>query len=233
MQKLSIKGIQGFSLTCQDPSDKVAQHTVLSVFKSVLSMQSVGCHGVSEQLMAAGATEEEVKKISHVMAQTVRTRETRIATAEPGPEAHSLPCEVGGSDEEFSNVMCIPGFSKMDTEGLKPSRGACQTPSQKKKSAKKQSRGACQTPSQKRANRKEEVCSLLRLGIWIQLIAVPFYRSLTRIGEVDNPGLAHATAKLFGEQFEAIGQRATNLTSKSEMELTPLLAQVGKCRSVQ
>ena len=38
-------------------SDQVAQHTVLSVFKSVLSMQSMGCHGVSEQLIAAGATE--------------------------------------------------------------------------------------------------------------------------------------------------------------------------------
>ena len=44
--------------------DQVAQHTVLSVFKSVLSMQSMGCHGVSEQLMAAGATEEDVRKIS-------------------------------------------------------------------------------------------------------------------------------------------------------------------------
>ena len=43
-------------------SDQVAQHTVLSSFKSVLSMQSMGCHGVSEQLMAAGATEEDVQK---------------------------------------------------------------------------------------------------------------------------------------------------------------------------
>ena len=61
-------------------SDQVAQHTVLSVFKSVLSMQSMRCHGVSEQLMAEGATEEDVQKISLVMAQTVRTLETGIAT---------------------------------------------------------------------------------------------------------------------------------------------------------
>ena len=97
------------------------------------------------------------------------------------------------------------------------------------------SRGACQTPSQKRGdwrrnpNRKEKVCSLLRLWIWTQLIAVPFHLALSRLGEADNPGPAHATAKLFGDQFEAIGPWTTNLTSKSEVELTPLLAQVGEC----
>ena len=58
------------------------------------------------------------------------------------------------------------------------------------------------------------------------------YLSLSRIGEADNPGPAHATTKLFGDQFEAIGQWARNLTSKSEMELTPLLAQFGKCRQM-
>ena len=42
-------------------SDKAAQQTILSVFKSVLSMQSMECHSVSGQLMAAGATEEDVK----------------------------------------------------------------------------------------------------------------------------------------------------------------------------
>ena len=48
---------------------------------------------------------------------------------------------------------------------------------------KKPSRGACQTPSQERgdwrrnANRKEEVCSLHRLWIWIQIIAVRFLLS--------------------------------------------------------
>ena len=64
-------GIQSFS----SPSnpDPGAQQTVLSVFKSVLSMQSMECHSVAEQLiMAAGATDEEVKKISQIMAQTVR-----------------------------------------------------------------------------------------------------------------------------------------------------------------
>ena len=78
-------------------------------------------------------------------------------------------------------------------------------------------------PSQNRgdwrrnANRKEKVCSLLRLWIWIQIIAVFFYLSLSRIVEADNPGHVLATAKLFAEQLEAIGQWATNLASKSEM----------------
>ena len=103
---------------------------------------------------------------------------------------------------------------------------------------KKPSRGVCQTPSQKRgdwrrnANRKEKVCSLLRLWMCIQIIAVFFHLSLSRIGEADNLGHVQATAKLFGVQFEALGQWAANLTSKSEMELTPLLAQVGKCRQM-
>ena len=51
------------------------------------------------------------------MAQTVRTLETGIATPELGAEAHSLPCEVVGSDAGFTNGICILGFSKMDTEG--------------------------------------------------------------------------------------------------------------------
>ena len=72
--------------------------------------------------------------------------------------------------------------------------------------------GACQTPSRKEAigeemqSRKEKVCSLLRLWIWTQLIAVPFYLAFSRIGEADRPEPAQSTAKLFGEQFEAIGQ---------------------------
>ena len=140
--------------------------------------------------MSAGATEDDVKKISQVVAQTVRKLETGNAAPEPGPETHSLPCEVVGSDEEFSNGVCVPGFSKMDTEG----QGVIKR---------------SQTPSQKRgdwrrnANRKEKVCSLLRLWIWTKINAVTFYLALSRIGEADNPGLAHATAKLFGDPFRS------------------------------
>ena len=39
-----------------------------------------------------------------------------------------------------------------------------------------------------------------------------FFLALSRIGEADDPGPACATAKLFGAQFDAIGQWAANLT---------------------
>ena len=79
--------------TTGSTTDQAAQQTVLSVFKSVLSMQSMGCHSVSEQLMSAGATDENAKKISQIMAQTVL--KAGSTSPEPGLEAHSLPCEVG------------------------------------------------------------------------------------------------------------------------------------------
>ena len=175
-------------------------------------MESVGCHGVSEQFMAAGATEEDVKKIIQVMAQTVPLNlvQRRIASrAKWWARTKSSPMTYAYLDA-----------AKWTPKDKKPSRGACQTPSQK--------RGDWR----RNANRKEKVCGLLLFWIWTQLIAVTFYLALSRIGEADNPGPAHATAKLFGDQFEAIGQWATNLTSKNEVELTPLLAQVGECRQM-
>ena len=55
-------------------SDKAAQQTIFSVFQSVLSVRSMECHSV-EQLMAAGATEEDVKKVSQILAHNAsRTR---------------------------------------------------------------------------------------------------------------------------------------------------------------
>ena len=82
------------------------------------------------------------------------------------------------------------------------------------------------------ANRKEKVCNLLRHWDWTQFFPVTFYLALFRIGEADNPGPEYATAKLFGDHFEAIGQWTTNLTSKSEVELTPFFAQVRECRQM-
>ena len=71
-------------------SDKAAQQTILSVFESVLAMQSKGCNSVSEQLMAAGASEEEVEKVSRITAHTVRQFEAEASLPGPGPEARSL-----------------------------------------------------------------------------------------------------------------------------------------------
>ena len=67
----------------------------------------------------AGATDEDLKEISQNMAQTVWQLEAGSVPLEPGLEANSLPCEVVGSDEEFSTGECVPGFSNMDIEGQK------------------------------------------------------------------------------------------------------------------
>ena len=114
MQKLSIKEIQGFSLTRQDPPLIKLHNTPFSQCSNPFSR----CKAWGATVFRNSSwTEEDVKKISQVMAQIVRTLEAGIATLAPGPEAHSLPCEVVGSDEEFSSGICIFGFSKMDTVG--------------------------------------------------------------------------------------------------------------------
>ena len=74
--------------------------------------------------------------------------------------------------------------------------------------------------------------NLLCLWFWIRFIAVPFYLSLSRVSEAENPGPVCATAKLFGANYDAIGQWAQNLSSKTEVELEPLFAQVGECRQL-
>ena len=65
--------------------------------------------------MAAGATDEEVKKISQIMAQTVRKLEGGSTIPEPGIEVPKLACDVVVLDAELPS--CTPGFSSMDIEG--------------------------------------------------------------------------------------------------------------------
>ena len=74
--------------------------------------------------------------------------------------------------------------------------------------------------------------SLVCLWFWIRFIAVPFYLTLSRVGEAENPGPVCATAKLFGANYDAIGLWAQNLSNRSEVELEPLFAQVGECRQM-
>ena len=104
-------GIQ--SLSPPSNPDPDAQQTILSVFKSVLSMKNMRCHSVAEQLMAAGATDEEVKKISQIMAQTVRKLEGGSTIPEPGIEVLKPACDVLVLDAELPS--CIPGFSSVDS----------------------------------------------------------------------------------------------------------------------
>ena len=56
-------------------SDKAAQQSILSVFKSVLTMQILGCHSVLEQVMASGVTEDDVNRVSQILADTVQQLE--------------------------------------------------------------------------------------------------------------------------------------------------------------
>ena len=139
-KKLSIKEIQDFRITRQDPF-------LIKLHNKPFSL----CSNPFSRCRAWPwcATEDDVKKISQVMAQIIRKLENWNAP-DPGPEVHSILCEVVGSDEEFSNGICVFGTPR----AKKPSRGACQTPSQK--------RGDWR----RNANRKEKVGSLLRLWIW-------------------------------------------------------------------
>ena len=57
----------------------------------------------------------EVKKISQIMAQTVRKLEGGSPLPEPGIEALKPACDVVVLDAELPS--CIPGFSSMDIEG--------------------------------------------------------------------------------------------------------------------
>ena len=85
---------------------------------------------------------------------------------------------------------------------------------------------------QRNASKKRMSYNLICLWFWIRFIAVPFYLTLSRVGEAENPGPVCATAKLYGAKYDAIGQWAQNLSSKSEVELEPLFAQVGECRQL-
>ena len=80
-----------------------------------LSMQNMRCHSVAEQLMAAGATDEEVKNISQIVAQTARKLDGGSTLPESGIEALKPACDVVVLDAELPS--CIPGFSSMDIEG--------------------------------------------------------------------------------------------------------------------
>ena len=95
-------------------------------------MQNMGCHSVAEQLMAAGATDEEVKKISQIMAQTVRKLEGGSTIPEPGIEVPKPACDV------IVLPSCIPGFSSMDIEGQEAiKRSLSNAPTEKRRMAKK------------------------------------------------------------------------------------------------
>ena len=221
-KKLSIKEIQGFSLTCQDPSLIKLHNTPFSQ-----------CSNPFSRCKAWGATVFRNSSWQLARPRRMSRKSVRLWHRQRGnwrqgsrpvnlvPRRIVFPCEVVGSDEEFSNGVCMP---RIQQSGHRRTRNHQEEPV-KRHHTKEASGEEMQT-----GRRRFVACSVS--GKRIQIISVSFYLSLSRIGEADNPGPAHATAKLFGEQLEAIGQWATNLTSKSEMDLTPLLARVGKCRQM-
>ena len=213
MQKLSIKEIQGFSLARQDPFLIKLHNTPFSQ----CSNPFYRCKAWSATVFRNSSW--RLARLRRMSRKSAKLWHRQCGHWKQGLRPLNLvPRCIASRAKWWARMKSSPmEYAYLDSPKWTPKE-------------KKPSRGACQTPSRKRgdwrrnASRKEKVSSLLRLWIWIQLIAVPFYLALSRIGEADNPRPAHATTKLFGEQFEAIGQWATNLTSKSEMELTDKLS---------
>ena len=116
-KKLSIKEIQGSRLTRQDPFLIKLHNKPFSQCSNPFSRCKAWGATVFRNSSWRLARLRMPRKSVRLWQKTLRTLETGIAPSELGPEAHGLPCEVVGSDEEFSNGVCIPGFSKMDTEG--------------------------------------------------------------------------------------------------------------------
>ena len=127
-------------------SDKAAQQTILSRFKSVLAKQSKGCNSV----IAAGASEEEVKKVSHIMAHTVRQLEAllpnlaqklavsgaetfgeEVQTRQRGAVAYSVD-GFGLSSQQCFSTLLFPELEKRIILALFVQQQSCTTPSSMK-----------------------------------------------------------------------------------------------------
>ena len=90
-----------------------------------------GVHSVAEQLMAAGATDEEVKKTSQIMAQTVRKLEGESTIPEPGSKCPNrrVVWWYGRRAPFVHTSIQQHGYR---TKAKKPSRGVCRTQPQKR-----------------------------------------------------------------------------------------------------
>ena len=150
--------------------------------------------------MAAGATDEEVKKISQIMAQTVRKLEGGSNSPEPRIEVPKLRVKWWYWTQ--SSLRAYLDTAAWISKAKKPSRGVCRTQPQKR------------DVWQRNASKKRMSYNLIYLWFWIRFIAVPFYLTLSRVGEAENPGPVCATAKLFGAKYDAIGQWAQNFVQQ-------------------
>ena len=163
MKKTVNQGNPGFqSRVSGSISDQVAQHTVLSRCKA----RSATVFRNSSWRLA---------RLGRMSRKSARSWHRQCGHWKQGSRPLNLvPRRIASRAKWFSRMKSSPmenaylDSAKWTPKDEKPSRGACQTPSQKR------------SDWRRNASKKEKVCSLLRLWIWIQLIAVPFYLSLSR-----------------------------------------------------
>ena len=143
-KKLSVKGIQGFSLTCQDKSLIKLHNTPFSQ-----------CSNPFSRCKAWGVT--VFRNTPWRLAQPRRMSRKSVRLC---------PRRVVSRAKWWARTKSSPMYyayldsAKWTPKAKKPSRGVCQTPSQKR----------CDW--RRNASRKEKVCSLLRLWIWTHCSAL-------------------------------------------------------------
>ena len=187
MQKLSIKEFQGFSLTRRDPFLIKLHNTPFAQcsnpFSRCFAWGATVFRNCSWRLARLRRMSRKSARLWH--RQCVHWQQgLRLLNLLPRRSVSRAKWwfQMKSSPQEYAYL----DSAKWTSKDKMPPSGACQMPSRK--------RGDWR----RNASRKEKVCSLLLLWIWIHLIAVPFYLALSRIGETDNPGPACATAKLSG-----------------------------------
>ena len=168
--------------------------------------------------MAAGATEEDVKQISQVMAQRVRKMETGNAAPEPSRGAWS-PVRSGGLGRRVLQWSMRTWIQQNGHRGPR---------SHQEELVKRDHRKEAIGEEMQTGRRRFLTCSVSGSGP--NSLQCPLILRFPDLAKRITQDLHTPQPKLFGDQFEAIGQWATNLTSKSEVDVTPLLAQVGECR---
>ena len=162
-EKTVNQGNPGFqSRVSGSISDQVAQHTVLSRCKARSATVFRNSSG-------------RLARLGRMSRKSARSWHRQCGHWKQGSRPLNLvPRRIASRAKWFSRMKSSPmenaylDSAKWTPKDEKPSRGACQTPSQKR------------SDWRRNASKKEKVCSLLRLWIWIQLIAVPFYLSLSR-----------------------------------------------------
>ena len=177
----NTSGIQ--SLSSGSNPDPDAQQTILSVFKSVLSMQSMGCHSVAEQLMAAGATDEEVRTSVRSWHKQCGNWRVGVLSQNQGSKLSNLRAMWWYWTQRSPRAYLVS--AAWTPNAKKPSRGVCRTQPQKR------------DVWQRNASTRRMSYNMLCLCYWIRFIAVPFYqRKIQVLFAIQRSCLAPNTTQL-------------------------------------